>query len=300
MVNLSVLKDGSEIVHYNHPQVPLYVVKSQLSHHPNMRALCHWHEAIEYIYAATGYITYHINGEKVIVKEGDAILVNAKQMHYGFSEDGTDCTFSCILFQPQLFSSNPYLLSTYIRPITEHAALAYWYLDHTKASSNNLIKLFGLISTLYETKPLAYELLAISHLASIWAYWYQDLQTYLTSNSAAFDKDLPIQKNMVRFIYSNYTTKLTLTDIANAGNVCRSKCCQIFKKYLNQSPNDFLNAYRLEASTNLLTHTTLTITEIAYACGFHNASYYTEIFKRQKGCTPTTYRLQQQKPLTHE
>ena len=40
----------------------------------------------------------------------------------------------------------------------------------------------------------------------------------------------------------------------------------------------------------LLKSTDMTITEIADACGFSSASYFTELFTRQKGCPPKAYR----------
>lgn len=74
---------------------------------------------------------------------------------------------------------------------------------------------------------------------------------------------MSIQKKMFSFIYENYAGKLTLDEIAASGGVCRSKCCQIFKKYLNNSPIGFLNLYRLEVSQYQLIHTDISVTEIA-------------------------------------
>ena len=40
----------------------------------------------------------------------------------------------------------------------------------------------------------------------------------------------------------------------------------------------------------LLKSSRMSITEIAESCGFSSASYFTEMFTRQKGLTPTAYR----------
>ena len=95
---------------------------------------------------------------------------------------------------------------------------------------------------------------------------------------------------MVQFIYDHYSEKLSLDEIAHSGGISRTKCYQLFKKYLNRTPLDFLNSYRLENSMNLLHDTELSITEIAYHCGFNTLSYYSEIFKKYKGCTPKEFR----------
>ena len=48
--------------------------------------------------------------------------------------------------------------------------------------------------------------------------------------------------------------------------------------------------FRLEKGMELLKSTSLTVTEIAGACGFNSASYFTELFTRQKGVSPKAYR----------
>lgn len=73
-------------------------------------------------------------------------------------------------------------------------------------------------------------------------------------------------------------------------HICRNKCCQIFKRYTNQSPIEFLNQYRLEISRNLLENKELSILEIAQYCGFNHSSYYSKLFYRSYHCTPTEYR----------
>ncbi|MFQ6951908.1 helix-turn-helix transcriptional regulator [Blautia wexlerae] len=70
-----------------------------------------------------------------------------------------------------------------------------------------------------------------------------------------------------------------------------SKCCQIFKHYMQQSPVDFLNAYRLKISCQLLCTTRKSITEIAMLCGFNHLSYFSKYFMECYGCTPREYRV---------
>lgn len=97
---------------------------------------------------------------------------------------------------------------------------------------------------------------------------------------------------MVSYLYQHYSEKITLDDIAASGHVSRSKCCRIFKHYLQQSPIDFLNAYRLKVSCSLLASTDKSITEIALACGFNHLSYFSKYFAENYGCTPREYRKQ--------
>lgn len=97
-------------------------------------------------------------------------------------------------------------------------------------------------------------------------------------------------KSMLSFVQEKYGERISLADIAAAGNVCKSKCCAIFREQLRKSPVEYLNEYRLNKSVELLTNTDKSILEIAYDTGFSNSSYYTEIFGGRFGCTPSQYR----------
>lgn len=88
---------------------------------------------------------------------------------------------------------------------------------------------------------------------------------------------------MITYITLHYYDNIDLEDIAAAGNISRSKCCQIFKKYMQQSPVAYLNAYRMELSCNLLKTTSYSITSIATSCGYNHLSYFSKIFLKNLG-----------------
>ena len=60
-------------------------------------------------------------------------------------------------------------------------------------------------------------------------------------------------KKTLAFIRENFDKEITLDEIAAAGKVCRNKCCQIFRRYLNQSPIDYYNIVYKELSVSQIT-----------------------------------------------
>lgn len=96
--------------------------------------------------------------------------------------------------------------------------------------------------------------------------------------------------DMTKYIHTHYQSNVTLSDIAAAGKVCRSRCCQIFTRYMGQSPIDYLIFYRLKKSQELLLNTDCSIGEVASRCGFSGQSYYSQMFRRFFGVTPRMYR----------
>lgn len=81
MLKTQRMKDNSEIIPYQDPRLPLYVATGKLSLFYNMTPLCHWHDELEYIRPECGCMYYYINGEKILLKEGEAVLINSRQMH---------------------------------------------------------------------------------------------------------------------------------------------------------------------------------------------------------------------------
>ena len=49
---------------------------------------------------------YYINGEKILMKEGEAVLINSRQMHYSSPYRQQDCTYQAVLFRTQLLTGS--------------------------------------------------------------------------------------------------------------------------------------------------------------------------------------------------
>lgn len=292
MIDMTVMRDASEIVHYDCPDIPVYIRSDDLSDYPDMKALCHWHDDIELICITDGKMNYHINGRTVLLNTQDCILINSRQLHYGYACFHQHCRFICIRFHPKILNCNPLLYHSYIIPFIENKKIEYLYYDKSAENHQQINELIHRIYSLKETNEDAYELEVISTFYLLWRILFCQCKSSITQEISPDNSDVALQKKMVSFIYEHYQNALTLDDISASANISRSKCCLIFKRYLQQSPVDFLNKYRLETSRRLLQNTRSSVTQIALACGFNHLSYFSKIFSRTYGCTPAQYRKQ--------
>ena len=258
-----IMQDASEIVRYDEVGIPLSIREGLLSAYPNHRALCHWHEDIEWVYIRSGQMNYYMNGKRVLLNTGEALMVNSRQMHYGYSENGQDCDFIRILCHPKIFITNSVLYQSYIAPVLSNPSLEYLHLKPEFPEDAEALQLLPEILRIKKEHPAAYEIEAAALLSLLWCRLLRS-HPMMPNEAAAKPKepDLLVQRDMVSYIYSHYSESINLDEIAAAGKVCRNKCCQIFRRYLNQSPIDFLNHYRLEVSCHLLNNTKLSIAEI--------------------------------------
>lgn len=291
LIKTELMPDSSEVIPYNCSGIPLYVRAAHLSAYYDMCAPCHWHDDIEWIYIINGKMRYYINGKRILLNEGDSLMVNARQMHYGYAFEQQDCYFICILFHPSLFGNNQFFQEQYFSPFIGNNSPEYLHFHAQDTNGQKAGSKLQKIALLKEHKPAAYDLQITGVMIELWGSLIQDGLLSISENSAESHYDLSLQKDMVSFIYQHYSEKISLNDIAAAGHMGRSKCCQIFKHYLQQSPVDFLNAYRLKISCQLLCTTQKSITEIAMLCGFNHLSYFSRFFMECYGCTPREYRI---------
>ena len=290
MLKIELMPDLSEVIPYEQARIPLYIRTADLSIYPDMSAPCHWHEDLEWIHILEGTMCYDINGRRLVLEKQDSLMVNARQMHYGYSLHRQDCRFLCVLFHPSLFCSNQSLMQRYVEPMLKNCCLEYLHLPSGHVHGPETADFLLRIADLKESAEEGYELEAISLMQILWSRLWKYRELGPGPDGREMDENLKIQKDMVSFLYQHYGEKITLDEIAASGHVSRSKCCRLFKHYLQQSPVDFLNAYRLRVSLHLLDTTDQSVTDIALACGFRHLSYFSRYFYNHYGCTPREYR----------
>jgi AraC-like DNA-binding protein/ligand-binding sensor protein len=93
-----------------------------------------------------------------------------------------------------------------------------------------------------------------------------------------------------RFIWDNYTRKISLQEIAAAAGLSAPYFSTIFKEEMGENLSSYLNRLRVEKARHMLAETDLTLTEIASACGFEDQSWFSKIFKSFTGISPGKYR----------
>ena len=98
------------------------------------------------------------------------------------------------------------------------------------------------------------------------------------------------------FISNNYTDQITVDDVAASAGVSRSWLYRGFQRRFGKSPLAYLEDLRLHYAKQLLTGTELRVSEIAYSVGYLDALYFSKVFSRRTGLSPTAYRAAQRAP----
>ena len=98
-------------------------------------------------------------------------------------------------------------------------------------------------------------------------------------------------RDVMDFTIHHYDKNIDLDEISSIANMTPNAFCRYFKQRTNKTYFSFLNELRVEHACKLLTgNKGLTISEIAYQCGFKNLSNFNRKFKEVKNTTPSKYR----------
>lgn len=93
----------------------------------------------------------------------------------------------------------------------------------------------------------------------------------------------------VKYIEENYRPA-SLTFLADQLGLSVSALSKIIKKYTGFTFKELLQVKRLSRATQLLSETSLPVTDIIYAVGYDNTSYFHRIFREKYGMSPFEYR----------
>ena len=284
---LNVLSDLSERIPYSVPTIPIYVGGGELKHFHKYSTACHWHPDLEFAWPIKGDMDFFVNGKVFHVPEKQGIFINSKRLHYNFSSTQSNCVYLVATVNPFVFNDGLSSLRMYMEEKFGSSNEDVILMTNQELWHNELFnKIQQVYKEVYEGKCDTLQILSLIFDAC--STIHAKIK-YIEQEEMNEEYWMTIWK-MMGFIHKHFSDKILLDDIAAAGSVCRTKCCELFNKYLNRTPNIYLNDYRIQKSCEMLRNTSCSIIEIALSCGFQSASYYTFNFRKETGYTPREYR----------
>ena len=97
-------------------------------------------------------------------------------------------------------------------------------------------------------------------------------------------------QDCVTYIDLHYNEPLTLKRIAEYQNLNSSYLSTLFKKELGKTVTEYITQTRVKQSLLLLNSTKQSIRDVANQCGFDDINYFSRIFKKYQGMSPSSYR----------
>lgn len=110
--------------------------------------------------------------------------------------------------------------------------------------------------------------------------------------SLSIKKHSQLVNKVVEYIFTNLNREFSLKDLADYCRLTPTYLSAVFKKETGQSVMSYVTARKIRYACALLANTQMQIQEAARHCGYQDVSYFTRVFRRETGTTPTQYRRQ--------
>ena len=96
--------------------------------------------------------------------------------------------------------------------------------------------------------------------------------------------------NVADYMALHYTEDIDIDACAELCNMSRSRFSHLFKEEFGVPPHNYMINLRIEHSVELLWYSSLSISEVALQCGITDAYYFTRLFTKKYGMSPSKFR----------
>ena len=234
----------------------------------------HYHDVFEIYFLEYGNCSYFIDDKSYDVAEGDLILIPQGTIHKTMYGEGNHSR--------KLIYCSSHFIPTSVAEIIP--SMLYHY--RNPAIKDKIRSIFADIENEYNNQD-EFSLDAIMN--------HIHLLFYLLARNRTNSE--PVQNNKIyitqaiNYIKNNYQSAVYLSDIAKMFSVSAEHLSRVFKKETGFGFNEYLTMLRLKkAETILKNNKKISISEVAYSCGFNDSNYFSDKFKKTYGISPIKYR----------
>ena len=253
------------------------------------REILHTHEFYEIFLNQTNNLTHHINGRTVQLKAGELVFIRPHDEHfcthdqpYSFINLAFSRDLAHSLFQ---YLGNEFPSRLLLKSKTCPSVILS---DCERSNVENMLQTLNIIAP-GKTKKKRIQCKII--LAEIFGNYFIDYSQEASDDRPAWFVDVCNQMH----------NKDNFTEGADAmvriSNKTYAHLCRLIKKYYNKTMSEYINDIRLNYAVNLLIQTNMSITDIAYECGFSSQNWFNSCFKQKYKISPHAMRTNPDRKL---
>ena len=253
----------------------------------------HTHNYVEFVYMYQGTTTHMIDGQKILLKEGDLLFMNqhAEQEIMPAGEHDIAVNFMIL---PRFFDTvlrnldneSSALRDFLISCLTDRDMGGnYLYFDASGILPvQNLMEnmIWIMLTGPQNRRTLSQNTISLLFLTLI------DQASHFHVSGSSYEQNLILR--LLNYIDTEYQTA-TLHAFANDQGEDIYTLSRLIKKKTSRTFKDLLVEKRLHQAEYLLVNTSLPIADIALSVGYENTSYFHRIFRQTYGISPREWRL---------
>lgn len=238
----------------------------------------HYHTKVEIYLLIEGDCEWFVDEKTFTFKSGDIAIIPPRLLH-------NRCRASKIPLSRYIIYCDASCFPSHIQELLEQGK---YYIGSLPKSFGNIEELFCKIQHEHDNPDEFSDTLIKSHLANLAALLFRAEKK---RKNMQIESENDFIQTAISYIKSNYSSHITLDDVAKQANVSETHLSRSFKRETSFKFNEYLMLYRLKKSESMLTeYPDKSILEIAYDCGFNDSNYFSTRFKKVYGVTPSQLR----------
>lgn len=231
--------------------------------------------------------------DKILVNDGRhahaLVFFIEGESDYVYDEQTLSASTGTVLFLPK---DKKYLIHRY-------STAQCIYVDFLTAKSENFLPFakkypnsaqfrdtFTNLLSSYKQKRIGYE-------AEMMSLLYKLISMIQIADRTSYLPGAKYQKisDAVDYIRKNYSSgQIKISHLANMSGMSTRYFSELFSVFFGISPKEYIIQMQLETAKNLLISSSTSVSEIAEICGFADVYYFSKVFKKSTGSTPSSFR----------
>lgn len=254
--------------------------------HPRYTMNYHWHAEHELIRILEGRLDMTLDERQMTAVKGDIVYVHGGVLHSGTP---TDCIYECLVFDLNTFSRHNVRCADYLQKLVINTVTIFNRFSNYAAYEELHICTSQIFEAVRDKYP-GYEMMLMGELYHFFSlifrhHFYTETDTHTRRDQQKVQQF----RRVLDYIDENYAKPITLEELAGLVNMSPKYFCRFFNSLAHRTPIDYLNYLRIEHACYDLDTGNTSTTDIAYACGFNDLSYFIKTFRKYKGITPGKY-----------
>ncbi len=282
-------ENGREMLTYGTPEFPIAFFDDDLT---KVLVPWHWHDELEIVIITNGTVNVKIANSEFMLSAGEGYFSGSGILHSATLETKTGHQHA-LVFSPRVVSGADDLIwNTYVAPILNEKNLPFIKLSPSVPWQKEILKLSDSAWEQGAYEKIDYPITVRQNMTQVFSIIFKHLEilSHEYTYTDRFQKDEFRIKKALIYIENNYQGNITIDDIAASSDISVSTCLRLFKNVLGTTTIRHLVNYRLQKAIEEMTSPTKKpIGEIAFSCGFADATYFNRCFKKEYGMTPTQY-----------
>ncbi len=250
----------------------------------------HTHDYVEVIYMCSGETIHIVNGKKIQLEQGDLLFLNQSATHEVCQAGEQDIAVNFIVL-PEFFSAPLSMIGEEETPLRkflvdclcrQNSGTGYLYFDVSEVKPiQNLLE--NLLWLLIQEMPAKRKISQLT-MALLFMQLLGHTETLNTD-----DQGDAVVWQVLRYVESSYVHG-SFAELAEQLHYDASWLSREIKRKTGKTYTQLVQEKRLAQAAFLLRNTNRNVSDIAYAVGYENISYFHRIFAESYGKSPKHYR----------